>query len=83
MKTIIFSKEATRDFDALPMDTREQIDRALDGYALHGRGDVRSLSGRPGYRLRTGRYRIIFDEDAQTILAIYIGKRETTTYRRN
>ncbi len=26
---------------------------------------------------------MIFDEDEQTILAVYIGKHETTTYRRN
>ena len=41
------------------------------------------LKGRAGYRLRVGRYRVIFDEDANTILAIYIGKRETSTYNRN
>ena len=29
------------------------------------------------------RYRVIFDEDASTILAIYIGRRATTTYKRN
>jgi mRNA interferase RelE/StbE len=44
---------------------------------------VKRLSGRGGYRLRSGRYRIIFDEDSITILAIYIGKRETTTYSRH
>jgi len=44
---------------------------------------VKRLAGRDGYRLRVGRYRVIFDEDQTTILAIYIGKRETTTYRRN
>jgi mRNA interferase RelE/StbE len=26
---------------------------------------------------------VIFDEDASTILAIYIGRRATTTYKRN
>jgi predicted transcriptional regulator len=33
------------------------------------------LQGRDGYRLRIGSYRVIFDEDAATILAIYIGRR--------
>jgi mRNA interferase RelE/StbE len=51
-------------------------------YAITGRGDVKRLSGRDGYRLRIGRYRVIFDEDRTTILAIYIGKRETTTCSR-
>lgn len=48
---------------------------------MTGRGDVKQLKGRSGYRLRAGRYRVIFDEDQTTILAIYVGKRETTTYR--
>jgi len=43
---------------------------------------LKQLGGREGFRLRIGRYRVLFDEDRQTILAIYIGKRETTTYRR-
>ena len=46
-------------------------------------GDVKALQGRDGYRLRIGSYRVIFDEDATTILAIYIGHRATTTYTRN
>jgi len=44
---------------------------------------VKALSGRDGFRLRVGRYRVVFDEDQITILAIYIGKRETGTYRRH
>ena len=54
----------------------------LISYAMGGKGDVKRLSGMDGFRLRIGRYRVIFDEDATTILAIYIGKRETTTYLR-
>ena len=50
---------------------------------MTGQGDVKPLQGRGGYRLRVGRYRVIFDEDATTILAIYIGRRVTTTYKRN
>jgi mRNA interferase RelE/StbE len=79
VKTIILSVSAARDLDSLPADVREQ---GLNTYAISGRGDVKRLSGRDGYRLRIGRYRVIFDEDRTTILAIYIGKRETTTYSR-
>jgi len=46
-------------------------------------GDVKKLAGRDGLRLRVGRYRVIFDDDGATVLAIHIGKRETATYRRN
>ena len=52
-------------------------------YAMSGEGDVKRLSGRDGFRLRIGRYRAVFDEDVSTILAVYIGRRETTTYSRN
>jgi hypothetical protein len=42
-----------------------------------------ALSGRDGFRLRIGRCGAVFDEDASTILAIYVGRRETATYSRN
>lgn len=83
MKTIVFTHAAAKDLDALPADAREDVLRGLDLYAMSGRGDVKALAGRSGFRLRIGRYRVLFDEDSRTILAIYVGKRETTTYRRN
>ncbi|MCW1840791.1 type II toxin-antitoxin system RelE family toxin [Prosthecomicrobium hirschii] len=83
MKTIILTPSAARDLDALPAAARDQITDALNRYAVSGLGDVKRLSGRNEYRLRIGRYRVLFEEDQITILAIYIGKRETTTYRRN
>jgi mRNA interferase RelE/StbE len=82
MKTIILSAAAARDLDALPEDARISVSDSLIDYALTGRGDVKKLAGREGYRMRIGRYRVLFDEDRATILAVYIGKRETTTYRR-
>ena len=82
MKTIIFTHAAAKDLDGLPSDGREQVEGGLIRYAATGEGDVKQLSGREAYRLRIGRYRVIFDEDRLTILAIYIGKRDTTTYRR-
>jgi len=81
MKTIVFTHAAARDFDALPAEPRAAVGSALIEYATSGHGDVKKLKGREGFRLRIGRYRVIFDEDRTTILAIYIGKRETTTYR--
>jgi mRNA interferase RelE/StbE len=44
---------------------------------------VKALQGRNGYRLRIGSYRVIFDEDAITILAVYIGRRASTTCKRS
>jgi mRNA interferase RelE/StbE len=79
VKAIIFTRQAAKEFDALPAPAQEQVIESLSSYAGHG--DVKALIGQEGYRLRIGRYRVIFDQDATTILAIYIGKRETTTYR--
>ncbi len=81
MKTIILTLSAAKDLDSLPGDARAQVDAGLHRYAMTGQGDVKALKGREGYRLRIGSYRVIFDEDAVTILAIYIGRRTTTTYR--
>jgi mRNA interferase RelE/StbE len=77
---IILSLSAAKHLDALSRDAREQVEAGLHRYAMTGQGDVKALRGRDGYRLRIGWYRVIFDEDATTILAIYIGRRTTTTY---
>jgi mRNA interferase RelE/StbE len=82
VKTIILTLSAAKDLDALPRDARQQVESGLDRYATTGQGEVKPLRGREGYRLRIGSYRVIFDEDATTILAIYIGRRATTTYHR-
>ena len=82
METIILTVSAAKDLDALPRDAREQVDAGLHRYALTGQGDVKALQGRRGFRLRIGSYRVIFDEDAATILAIYVGRRTTTSYKR-
>ncbi len=83
MKTIILTVSAARDLDALPRDARGHVEAGLHRYAMTGHGDVKALQGRDGFRLRVGSYRVIFDEDAATILAIYIGRRTTATYRRS
>jgi mRNA interferase RelE/StbE len=41
---------------------------------------MKALQGRAGYRRRVGGSRVIFDEDATTILAITVGRWITTTY---
>jgi mRNA interferase RelE/StbE len=83
MKTIVFTHAAARDFDSLPLEGRVAVGAGLDRYAMTGSGDVKRLKGREGLRLRTGPWRVLFHEDAMTILAIYIGRRETTTYRKH
>jgi mRNA interferase RelE/StbE len=81
MKTIILSAAAAKDLDGLADKARERVMEGLADYAVTGRGDVKQLKGRDGFRIRIGEYRILFDEDRTTILAVYIGRRTTTTYR--
>ena len=81
MKTIAFMPSAAKDLDALSRPDRETVENGLYRYAIHGLGDVKRLKGREGFRLRIGQFRVLFDEDAYTILAIYVGRRTTTTYR--
>jgi mRNA interferase RelE/StbE len=83
MKTIVFTKPAAKQFDQLPPDAQQRISDALDSYAISGLGDIKRLAGRQDYRLRVGQYRVIFDEDQTTIIAVYIGRRTSGTYSRN
>lgn len=82
MKTIILTHRAAKELDGVPEPVREAIGGALHAYSLTGQGDVKKLSGREGYRMRVGSYRVIFAEDAATILAIYVGRRSSGTYTR-
>ena len=83
MKRIILPHKASKDLDQLTAKARFALLDALNEYALSGRGDVKKLSGRDGLCLRVGRWRALFDDDGVTIIAIYFGKRETATYKRN
>lgn len=80
MKTIILTAAAAKQFDALPADVQKQIDADLEVYAMTGKGDVKKLQGREGFRLRSGRYRVLFAEDQVTIIALTISKRDSNTY---
>jgi mRNA interferase RelE/StbE len=82
VKTIVFSHASAKDADGLPTDVREAVAAALDLFAISGRGDVKKLAGQSNmFRLRVGRYQVIFTQAATTIDILYVGKRERTTYR--
>lgn len=81
MKTIVLTRVALKQLNALPLPIQEAIETALDAYAIGGRGDVKVLTGSRLSRLRVGRYRVIFADDSLTVLAIEITKRDTTTYK--
>jgi mRNA interferase RelE/StbE len=74
MYRTLFSKDAARALRRMPRRTalriRGKIDEvARDPYAPNN--NVRKLTGRPGYRLRVGDWRVIYDlDDALRILAV-------------
>jgi len=64
MKMIVFTSAAARDLDGLPVQARDAVMQGLSVYAIEGRGDVKKLAGREGYRLRVGDYRVISTKTA-------------------
>jgi mRNA interferase RelE/StbE len=82
VKTIIFSNRAAKEMDALPVTARAAIEMALARYAQTGLGNVKRLQGEALWRLRVGEYRVVFDEDRVSILAVYAGRRSSQTYSR-
>ncbi len=80
MYRIVFAKEAQRTLLRLPRNTafliREKLQLlALDPYASNS--NIKKLQNRPGYRLRVGDWRIIYEiqHDVLVILVIKIAKR--------
>ena len=80
MKTIVFSAAAAKQLDALPAQARAAVEAGLHRYAVEAKGDVTKLRDREGFRLRIGDYRVLFNETMTVILAVYVGRRQTTTY---
>ena len=80
MYRILFTKSADKTLRKLPRNTAQRIRRSLDRlaanpYAEHH--DVTKLQNRPGYRLRVGDWRVIYEieNDQLIILVLRIGSR--------
>ena len=74
MKTLVF--EPTAQTALLKhRSIAKTIVAKLERYAATGAGDVKTLVGRPGKRLRVGDFRVIFEEDATTIRVLTLGPR--------
>jgi mRNA interferase RelE/StbE len=80
MYEVVFRKEAVRTLRRMPRNMAELIREKLehlrvDPYAPNN--NVTKLVGRPGYRLRVGDWRVIYElEDQQVVLlVIRIGPR--------
>lgn len=70
--TIQYSKQAIKFLNKQTQATKRRIVNAIN---LLPQGDVKKLSGRNGYRLRVGDFRIIFDIDGNVLAIEKIGNR--------
>jgi len=66
---------ATRQLRKLPANARERVIDKLRRYAETGAGDVKTLTGQPGVRLRVGDYRAVFVETVDAISVRAVGHR--------
>ena len=78
MMRIAYSKEALKALRRIPANTAGIIRAKIEQYAARPSSlanNVKKLRGRPGYRLRVGDWRVIFDEDGSVLLILSIGPR--------
>jgi mRNA interferase RelE/StbE len=75
MKPILFTPAASRQWTKLTTQIRRRIDVRLTEFAASGKGDVKRLKGRQGSRLRVGDWRVIFYEEAGSIVVVAVGHR--------
>lgn len=75
VKEIVFTSNAVRQWRKLTSATRAQIDSKLMAFAETGAGDVKSLKGKSGMRLRAGDWRVLFTTSGNTITVHAVGHR--------
>ncbi|NBB50225.1 type II toxin-antitoxin system RelE/ParE family toxin [Rhizobium sp. CRIBSB] len=77
-KQINYTKEARRTLSRIPVNERRRILLKIEQYAEDPRSqanNVVKLQDRPGYRLRVGDWRVIFDEFDNILEVEKIGSR--------
>jgi mRNA interferase RelE/StbE len=77
-KQINYTKEARRTLSRIPANERRRILLKIEQYAEDPRSqanNVVKLQDRPGYRLRVGDWRVIFDEFDNILEVEKIGSR--------
>jgi mRNA interferase RelE/StbE len=75
MGKIVFAATATRQWLKLSPQIKDRIGKKLEIFAATGHGDVKKLKGRAGARLRVGDWRVIYYEEAETIVVAAVGHR--------
>lgn len=70
MHSIEFTREAKKALKAMPRNVRELVESKIETLARDpfGAANVKKLIGQPGYRLRVGDWRVIYDVDAGRVV---------------
>ena len=80
MKEVTIQKAAQKALRRMPRDQRELVLSKLQTYASDPASlanNVVKLTDRPGYRLRVGNWRVIFNESDIAIDVVVIGPRSS------
>ncbi|NLT41202.1 MAG: type II toxin-antitoxin system RelE/ParE family toxin [Anaerolineae bacterium] len=80
MYTARILRRAQKELAALPDETLERLADAIRGLGQDPRpAGCRKLSGRGGWRIRAGDYRVIFeiDDSSQTVTVMHVGHRRS------
>lgn len=73
---VVYSKESQKFLKKLDKKTKERLENAIVDYITEGIGDVKKLQGRKSeYRLRVGKYRIIFEIEGNKMTVTKIKSR--------
>ncbi len=78
MYKIAYSKKALRNFARIPVNETRRIRDKIADYALDPLSHVhhvKKLKGREGYRLRVGKWRVIFDLNGNVMEILDVGSR--------
>lgn len=70
MHSVEYTREATRALARMPRNVRELIESKIQTLARDpfGAANVKALVGQPGYRLRVGDWRVIYDVDSGRVV---------------
>ena len=80
--TLDFEALALKDLEALPKDIRRQVGHGIDLLQRDWIGDIKKLEGyKNQYRLRVGKYRVLFELAGQDII-VYAVKDRKDAYGR-
>jgi mRNA interferase RelE/StbE len=78
VKKIAYSNQALKALQRMPSNDAVRLREKIEQYARDPKSlanNVKGLHGREGLRLRVGDWRVIFDEDDQTINVLAVGPR--------